>query len=418
MSLIDDLIAEHCPGGVEFRDLQEVFITRNGYTPSRSDESLWADGIVPWFRMEDIRANGHVLGESLQHIAPAAVKGGALFPANSILIATSATIGEHALITVPHLSNQRFTSISPRPTFGDRLEMRFVNYYCFLLDDWCRNNTTVSSFASVDMAGFRRFRFPVPPLSVQRAIVDVLDRFTELEANLETELETELEARRRQYQHYRSALLETDGESARQVRLDQVADIVVGYAFKSAEFSADPGDTPLVRGDNIAQGYLRHDAIKRWHRLDDDGLDRYELRTDDVVLAMDRPWIPAGLKWARVAETDLPALLVQRVARLRAQPSVLDQRFLGCVISSGRFTAHVVANQTGNTVPHISGSQIGAFAFPLPDLGEQRQIAAALEAFDAVVSDLSVGLPAELRARRQQYEYYRDKLLTFNEAPA
>ena len=206
MRRIDELIAELCPEGVEFKEIQELFVTKNGYTPSTTNKAYWTDGTVPWFRMEDIRENGRILSESMQQITEEAVKGGRLFPANSIIVATSATIGEHALIRVPHLANQRFTSLALKPGFAKQFDMKFAFYYCFVLNDWCRNNTTTSSFASVDMNGFKRFRFPIPPLEVQREIVKVLDTFTQLEA----ELEAELEARRRQYQYYRDALLSFD----------------------------------------------------------------------------------------------------------------------------------------------------------------------------------------------------------------
>lgn len=96
----------------------------------------------------------------------------------------------------------------------------------------------------------------------------------------------------------------------------------------------------------------------------------------------------------------------------------MNQKFLGWVISSSRFTDHVLSTQTGNTVPHISGSSIAAFTFWLPPLEEQERIASTISTFDALVNDLKVGLPAELHARRNQYEYYRDRLLTFEEAPA
>jgi len=203
MSRIDDLIAEHCPDGVEFRELQELFTTKGGYTPSKTDRAAWTDGTVPWFRMEDIRDGGRVLSDSLQHINESAVKGGRLFPANSILIATSATIGEHALVTVPHLSNQRFTSLTLKSEFAHRFDIMFVHYYCFVLDEWCKNNTTTSSFASVDMAGFKRFKFPIPPLAVQCEIAAILDKMESLKA----ELEAELELRSRQYAFYRDSLL-------------------------------------------------------------------------------------------------------------------------------------------------------------------------------------------------------------------
>lgn len=177
---------------VEWKAVEEIFDLRNGYTPSKSISEYWKDGTIPWFRMEDIRANGQILNNALQKVAKSALKGGKLFPANSIIVATSATIGEHALITVPYLSNQRFTNLILKTEYSDRFEIRFLFYYCFLLDDWCKNNTTMSSFASVDMNGFKKIQIPIPPLPAQEEIVRILDAFTELT----TELASELSARK------------------------------------------------------------------------------------------------------------------------------------------------------------------------------------------------------------------------------
>jgi type I restriction enzyme R subunit len=111
---------------VTFVAIEDLFETRNGYTPSKAEMSNWTDGTIPWFRMEDIRENGRVLASSIQYIPITAVKGGRLFPANSVIVATSATIGEHALITVPFLSNQRFTVLWPKSAFASRLDMKFI----------------------------------------------------------------------------------------------------------------------------------------------------------------------------------------------------------------------------------------------------------------------------------------------------
>lgn len=123
---------------VEWLSLSKVFNLRNGYTPSKTKKEFWENGDIPWFRMDDIRENGRILGNSLQRISSCAVKGGKLFPENSILISTSATIGEHALITVPHLANQRFTCLALKESYVDCFDIKFLFYYCFSLAEWCR----------------------------------------------------------------------------------------------------------------------------------------------------------------------------------------------------------------------------------------------------------------------------------------
>ena len=207
-SRVDDLIQKLCPDGVDYKSVIELFDLRNGYTPSKSNPAYWnGRGTIPWFRMEDIRANGGVLNHALQQIPEIAVKGGKLFPANSLLVATSATIGEHALVTVPHLSNQRFTSLALKPRYQHMIDMKYMYYYGFILDDWCRNNVTTSSFASVDMAGFKHFRVPIPALPVQEEIVRILDKFDSLVNDLSAGLPAEIVARRQQYEFYRDQLL-------------------------------------------------------------------------------------------------------------------------------------------------------------------------------------------------------------------
>ncbi len=165
------------------------------------------------------------------------------------------------------------------------------------------------------------------------------------------------------------------------VRLGDVADMLTGYPFKSDQYTPDNSGIRLIRGDNIVQGTLRWDGVKRWPVSQASAFTSYELEPDDVVLAMDRPWIEAGLKYASIRESDCPALLVQRVTRLR-RTDRLDGRYLSYVIGSSAFTRHVLAVQTGTAVPHISGGQIKAFEFALPPMTTQQGIAAALSALD------------------------------------
>ena len=192
---------------VEWLPMEEVFDIRNGYTPSKSNQSYWEDGTIPWFRMYDIRQNGRILSDSIQHITQSAVKGGRFFPANSIIVATTATIGEHALIISDSLANQRFTNLSVRKSLSSRLDMKFFFYYMFIVDEWCKNNTNVSGFASVDMIKFRKLEIPIPPLSEQKRIVAILDKFEALVNDLTEGLPAEIAARQEQYEYYRDKLL-------------------------------------------------------------------------------------------------------------------------------------------------------------------------------------------------------------------
>ena len=191
---------------IKWLSIQDLFNLRNGYTPSKSKSEYWTNGTIPWFRMEDIRENGHILNDSIQHFTPIAVKG-KLFPANSIILATSATIGEHALITVDSLANQRFTYLTVKNEYSNQLNMKYIYYYFFKIDEWCKNNLNVSSFASVDMDKFKKLKFPIPPLEEQKRIVSIFDRFDKLCNDISEGLPAEIEARQKQYEYYRDKLL-------------------------------------------------------------------------------------------------------------------------------------------------------------------------------------------------------------------
>jgi type I restriction enzyme S subunit len=168
--------------------------------------------------------------------------------------------------------------------------------------------------------------------------------------------------------------------------LGELVDLSVGCAFKSTGFTDEADGIRLLRGDNVGQGRLRWESCKRWPASGLQGLDRYFLVEGDVILAMDRPWIGGGLKQATVRSEDLPALLVQRVARLRARRG-LDQGFLAAVVASQEFEAHILSVITGSAVPHISGSQILSFPLRrLPAESEQRRIAATLGALDEKIT--------------------------------
>ena len=375
MNYIDSLMAELCPDGVDFYPIEELFTTRNGYTPSKSNSSYWENGTVPWFRMEDIRENGGILSESLQSVHESALKKGGMFPAGSIIVATSATIGEHALINVDFLCNQRFTVLILKDEFKNLLSPKFIYYYSFILDRWCLSNTTQSSFASVDMKRFKKFEFPVPPLEIQEAIVEILDKFT----NLEAELEAELEARTLQYEYYRDSLFEA--LDCPRVPLDSFAKIKNGKTYK--DFGA--GNIP-VYGSGGIMTYV----------------DRFSYNKPTVL-------IPRKGSLGNLFYLEEPFWNVDTIFYTEIDEEQVIPKFLYYFLK----TAHLEDLNTAGGVPSLTQKVLNKVLIPVPSLEEQQRIVDILDRFDALTGSLSEGLPAELAARRSQYEYYRDQLLTF-----
>ena len=192
---------------VDWLTVNDVFEMRNGYTPSKSNRQFWEGGTIPWFRMDDIRANGRILSDSILHITDKGVKGKGLFEANTFILATSATIGEHALLTTDSLANQRFTNLKIKETLIQKLDLKFVFYYFFVIDDFCKHHSNKSGFESVDMDALRKMPYPIPALEEQRRIVGVLDKFESLTESLAAGLPAEIIARRKQYEYYRDKLL-------------------------------------------------------------------------------------------------------------------------------------------------------------------------------------------------------------------
>ena len=389
---------------IEWKSVSELFDIKNGYTPSKSNDEYWMDGSINWFRMEDIRENGNILQESIQKISESAIKGGKLFPGNSIIISTSATIGEHALIKVPHLANQRFTSLSIKSKYNNIFDIKFIFYYCYLLADWCKKNTTVSSFASVDMEGFRRFLFPIPcpenpqkSLEIQAEIVRILDAMTAHTA----ELTAELTARKKQYNYYRDKLLSFEDGEVEWKTLGDVAVLRRGRVISKGYLSENIGPFPVFSSQTANNG-----VIGKIDSFDFDG--EYISWTTDGA--------NAGTVFHRTGKFSITN--VCGLVKIKNE-SLLNYKFLYYWLSI-EAKKHVYSGM-GN--PKLMSHQVEKIPVPIPypqdpmkSLIEQKRIASILDKLETLTFSLIEGLPREIELRQKQYAYYRDLLLSFPQA--
>jgi type I restriction enzyme S subunit len=188
--------------GVEMKTLGEVCTIKNGYTPSTKNPAFWEDGNIPWFTLEDIRKNGRILTDAIKHITPLGVKKAGLFPSNSIIISTTATIGEYALIQTDFLCNQQISCISIKD--DKRISSKYLYYIADHIGKWCKKNINGGgSLLIVSSSKLQHISIPLPSLQEQSRIVSILDEF---EASIKN-LEAQLEARQKQYEYYRNKLL-------------------------------------------------------------------------------------------------------------------------------------------------------------------------------------------------------------------
>ena len=398
MSKLDELIKELCPNGVEYKELREIFNLKNGYTPSKANKEYWEDTDINWFRIEDINTNGRVLSSSIEKVNKKGVKG-KLLPKNTLIISTSATIGEYALITEEFLCNQRFSCLIIKKEYKDILSPMFLRYYAYILSKKCKENIKIGNFPSVDMDKFKKFLIPLPPLEVQNEIVRMLDNFTALTA----ELTAELTARKKQYSWYRDYLLKFENK----VEIVKLGSIVEVYDGTHQTPDYKTSGIPFVSVENINSIYSTEKYVS-----EEDFEKNYKIkpRIDDVFMTR----IGTVGKCAIVTK-NIPLAYYVSLALLRPNKNKIDARYLKYIIESGVGRKELNKRILFTAVPiKINKGDIDKIEIPLPPLEVQKRIVEVLDNFEKICNDLNIGLPAEIEARQKQYEYYRNILLTFN----
>lgn len=241
----------------------------------------------------------------------------------------------------------------------------------------------------------------LPPLEIQKEIVSVLDSFTELEA----ELEAELESRKKQYEYYRNEILTfSESERVKYLKLGDLTMNTNNIKWKETEnhyryidlTSVDRDTHSITKTINISS----NNAPSRAQKI---------IQKNDVIFATTRP----TLQRFTIIDDEYDGQIASTgYCVLRANNHVLS-KWIYYNIAKSEFNDYVEKNQKGASYPAISDSKVKEFKIPVPQLTEQKRIVSILDKFDILVNDISEGIPAEIKARRNQYEYYREKLLTF-----
>lgn len=406
MSEIERLLGRYCPEGVEFRPLGDVGRLVRGNGMPKSDFTDSGVGAIHYGQIYTYY--GTWTTETISHVAPETAQRLAHVETGDLIITNTsenlddvgkavAWLGEGSIVTGGHAT-----------VFKHNQDPKFIAYWLQSPSFQRQKRRLASGTKVIDVSAknLATVRMPVPPLEVQREIVTILDRMERLEA----ELEAELEARRRQYAHYRDALLTFDEAGG-------VRWVPMGEACTNVS----SGGTPTSGRSEYYGGTI---PWLRTQEVDYKPITRTGMSiTDEGLRNSSAKWIPAncvivamyGATAAKVAVNSIPLTTNQACCNLEIDPSKADVRFVFHWLSH-RY-AHLRALGEGSQ-SNLSLGKVKGYPLPLPSLAEQRRIAAILDFFDALVNDLSSGLPAEIAARRKQYEFYRDRLLTFEELAA
>ena len=366
---IDRLVAELCPDGVEYRPLGDV-VEKNygGGTPSKAKEEYWG-GDIPWASVGDLSNDLMEIFDTRSKITPAGVSGSStnVVPAGAVIVAIKIAPGKMKIAGVDLAINQDIRGL----VLNDLMNARFLTYY-FRTLRFAGHGTIVKSITNKRLMDTE---VPVPPLEIQEAIVEILDKFT----NLEAELEAELEARTLQYEYYRDSLFEA--LDCPRVPLDSFAKIKNGKTYK--DFGA--GNIPVYGSGGIMTC-----------------VDRFAYDKPTVL-------IPRKGSLGNLFYLEEPFWNVDTIFYTEIDEEQVIPKFLYYFLR----TAHLEDLNTAGGVPSLTQKVLNKVLIPVPSLEEQQRIVDILDRFDALTSSLSEGLPAELAARRSQYEYYRDQLLAF-----
>lgn len=366
----------------------EVFELRNGYTPSKAVNEFWEGGTIPWFRMEDIRTNGGFLKDAIQHITPLAVKGAGLFEKNSIILATTATIGVHAMLIADSLANQQFTNFRVRKSLSDSYIDNFLYYSFFNIDEWSKKNTNSGGLLSVNM-----------PLLVKQPLYSPCKQEQQAIASYFTSLDTQISAatsRLASLKQMKAASLQAmfpqEGETVpkirfkgfegewKKVKLGDIAKFTKGQGYSKSDLK-ETGQPIILYGRMYTKYQFVIDEVDTFANLKAASI----LSEGDEIIMPASGETPEDIACASaVLAKDI--ILGGDLNIMHFDLTKISTPYIALVITYSKTHHDLSKCAQGKSVVHLHNGAISRATISLPSLAEQQAIASYFTSLDRQIS--------------------------------
>lgn len=392
MESIEQMIKRLCPKGVEWKRLGDLLYSiRTGLNPRKFFSLNTPDATNYYVTIKEFKGGNLVFGNNTDMINDEAMRlcnNRSHLEEGDLLFSGTGTIGEVLIVKeTPRNWNIKEGVYALKP----KTEEIKVEYLKHILQNSSVKAKLESiseggTVKSISMKKLADFVIPVPPLEIQSRIVEVLDKMTTLTA----ELEAELEARKQQYEYYRNKLLTFNeiGAGNRFVKLGDVCEL--GTGSHNTQDGLIEGLYPFyTRGIDILF------------------LNEYDYDETAIVTAGDGAGVGKVIHFVKGKYS-----LHQRAYRIVADEQQVLAKYVYHYMKA-TFYNYIIRSSVSSSVTSVRKPMLYDYPIPIPPLSEQQRIVSILDRFEALTTDLQSGLPAEIEARRQQYEYYRNKLLTF-----
>ena len=405
MSKLDKLIAEFCPNGVEYKTIDEIAVDIYRGCGIKRDQ-VTEEGI-PCVRYGEIYTTYGVWFEKCKsHTKLEYVKSPKYFEHGDILFAITGESVEDIAKCCAYIGNEKCLAGGDIVVLKHKEDPKYISYALSTVDAQRQKSSgkVKSKVVHSSVPSIKAIKLPVPPLEVQREIVHILDSFTLLIA----ELTAEFTARKKQYEYYRDNILTFD-TTIKHVRLGDICSVITkGTTPKSyTKTGVSFVKTEAFDGAKIIPNKLSY-VDEETHTT---FLKRSMLEENDILITIAGATIG---KCAIVPKEILPANTNQALAIIRLAKGN-SPKYVMYLLQSDLMKRYMQKNIKGSAQPNLNLKQLNDFIIPLPPLNVQERLVRVLDNFEAICTDLNIGLPAEIEARQKQYEYYRDLLLTFVE---